>query len=104
MFKNYSRIAEVYEQKEVTENWFTKSTFVRKYKNYKGHLKAQTLGSGIELSAFGKIYKFTTDIVADINEGDRLLIDGVYYDVKAISDFDGTLFSTKQILLNKNLW
>jgi hypothetical protein len=41
--------------------------------------------------------------MADINEGDRLLIDGVYYDVKAISDFDGTLFSTKQILLNKNL-
>ena len=48
MFKYYSRIAEVYEQKEVTENWFTKSTFVRKYKNYKGHLKAQTIGASID--------------------------------------------------------
>ena len=50
---------------------------------------------------YGKIFKFTCHNTADIREADRLLISGVNYDVKGVTDFKGISFSSKQILLNK---
>ena len=101
MFKHYTESATVYRAWYTTESGYKKSGYVSTGISYLGHLKGQSIEKTLDLAMYGKIFKFTCPVTADIREADRLLISGVNYDVKGVTDFKGISFSSKQILLNK---
>lgn len=56
---------------------------------FEWYLKPLSLADWIEERAFGKQYKYTTDVDNDIKENDKLIIDSETYTVKGVSKFKG---------------
>ena len=100
MFRKYQTTASIYRKQETTDGKYKKFAFIDTWRTALWHLKAQSIERSIDNGGFGKVYKFTTD-KTDINEGDRLIIDGVNYDVKWVSDFWWLTFEATQVLLNR---
>lgn len=99
MFRHYTATAAISRKGTTTDSGFKKSGFSDIGKCYSGHLKAQSLRDVVDTSAFGREFTFTTAADADIQEGDRLTIDGTNYDVTGFAKFRGISFETRQVLL-----
>ena len=101
-FKKDNQVAVVSRMKETTVDWFTQSWFQKTGKSYKWHLKALWIKDWIEISNFWKEFLFHTWYDFDIKESDQLLIEGVSYNVKGVSQFKGVSFSRLQCIIQKN--
>ena len=102
MFRKYQTTAEVYRSWYTTQDWYKKSWYTATGESYIWHMKAQSINNTQDLTMFGKVFAFHTEKTADIEAGDRLVIDGEDYDVQGVSDFDWISFNVKQCLLYKS--
>lgn len=101
MFYKYTETATIEKLTRSTDD-YTRSSFVASSDVYKWHLRAMTMRDWITMEAWGKSYTFTTNIEADISEGDRLTMRGIKYDVQGVSDHRGVTFDVKKVLLNRS--
>lgn len=64
------------------------------------HLKPLTVADWIILDNFWKEFLFTCNKLADIEEGDQVIIDWLTYTSKGVQVSRGVTFNTKKVLLN----
>jgi len=103
MFTKYQHTATVSRLSQTVSGWYNKSWYSATGTTYLGHLKALSIQDSIEITDFGKSFKFTTASTADIKESDRLTISGNEYDVKGVVICNWLSFDSLQCLITK-LW
>ena len=102
MFRKYQTTVEV-ERLTTTSDTYNRKGYVATGNTYIWHLKPLSIQKTQEIGDFGKSYKFTTESTADIQEGDRLVVWDVKYDVSWAVVCSGISFDTLQCLITR-LW
>lgn len=102
MFSQYTKTA-IVSRMSYTTDWAgnKKSWYAPTGNSYLWKLKSRSVEKTIDINMFWKVFLFTTDINADILEGDRVSIDGTTYDVQWVQEYTGKIINTKKLLIKK---
>lgn len=102
MFRKYQTTVEV-KRLTTTSDTYNRKGYVSTGDSYIWHLKPLSIEKTQQIGDFWKSYKFTTESTADIQEGDRLVVWSVEYDVSGVVVCNWISFNSLQCLIT-GLW